>query len=38
MRRQQAEAIQNHDNEYVRSIEQGEATHRKYKSLKLGGS
>jgi hypothetical protein len=31
--RQQADAIQNHDNETVRNIE---ARHRKYKSLKLG--
>jgi hypothetical protein len=35
--RQQAEAIQNHENENVRYIEQGEARHRKYKRLKLGG-
>jgi hypothetical protein len=35
--RQQAEVIQNHDNENVRSIGQGEAPHRKYKTLKLGG-
>jgi hypothetical protein len=35
--RQQAEAIQNHDNENVRNIGQGEARHRKYKRLKLGG-
>jgi hypothetical protein len=34
---QQAEVIQNHENEYVRSIGQSEATHRKYKRLKLGG-
>jgi hypothetical protein len=33
----QAEVIQNHDNENVRNIGQGEARHRKYKSLKLGG-
>jgi hypothetical protein len=35
--RQQAEVIQNHDNENVRTIEEGEARHRKYKRLKLGG-
>jgi hypothetical protein len=35
--RQQAEVIQNHENEHVRSIGQGEARHRKYKGLKLGG-
>jgi hypothetical protein len=35
--RQQAEIIQNHDNENVRNIGQGEARHRKYKRLKLGG-
>jgi hypothetical protein len=35
--RQQAEVIQNHENEHVRSIEQGETRHRKYKRLKLGG-
>jgi hypothetical protein len=35
--RQQAEVIQNHDNENDRNIGQGEARHRKYKSLKLGG-
>jgi hypothetical protein len=35
--RQQAEVIQNHDNENVRFIGQGEAQHRKYKRLKLGG-
>jgi hypothetical protein len=34
--RQQAEVIQNHENEYVRGIGQGEARHRKYKKLKLG--
>jgi hypothetical protein len=33
--RQQAEIIQNHEN--VRYIGQGEAQHRKYKRLKLGG-
>jgi hypothetical protein len=37
MCRQQAEVIQNHENENVRSIGQGEARHRKYKKLKLGG-
>jgi hypothetical protein len=35
--RQQAEAIQNHENEHVLSIGQGKARHRKYKRLKLGG-
>jgi hypothetical protein len=35
--RQQAEVIQNHENENVRSIGQGETPHRKYKRLKLGG-
>jgi hypothetical protein len=36
--RQQAEVIQNHDNENACTIGQGEARHRKYKWLKLGGS
>jgi hypothetical protein len=31
------EVIQNHDNENVRNIGQGEARYRKYKMLKLGG-
>jgi hypothetical protein len=35
--RQQAEVIQNHENENVRYIGQGEARHRKYKRHKLGG-
>jgi hypothetical protein len=35
--RQQAEVIQKHKNENVRYIGQGEARHRKYKRLKLGG-
>jgi hypothetical protein len=35
--RKQAEVIQNHENENVRNIGQGEARHRKYKRLKLGG-
>jgi hypothetical protein len=35
--RQQAEVIQNHGKENVRYIGQGEARHRKYKRLKLGG-
>jgi hypothetical protein len=35
--RQQAEVKQNHDNVNVRNIGQGEARHRKYKRLKLGG-
>jgi hypothetical protein len=34
--RQQAEVIQNHENENVRYIGQGEARHRKYKRLKFG--
>jgi hypothetical protein len=35
--RQQAVVIQNHKNVNVRIIGQGEARHRKYKRLKLGG-
>jgi hypothetical protein len=35
--RKQAEAIRNHENEHVRGLEQGEAKHRKYKKLELGG-
>jgi hypothetical protein len=35
--RQQAEVIPNHENENVRNIGQGEARHRIYKRLKLGG-
>jgi hypothetical protein len=35
--RDRAEVIQNHENELVRGIGQGEAKHRKYKRLKLGG-
>jgi hypothetical protein len=35
--RQHAEVIDNHENEDVCSIRQGEARHRKYKRLKLGG-
>jgi hypothetical protein len=35
--RQQAEVIQNHENINVQNIGQGEARHRKYKRLKLGG-
>jgi hypothetical protein len=35
--RQQAEFIQNHEDTNVRNIGQGEARHRKYKRLKLGG-
>jgi hypothetical protein len=34
---QQAEIIQNHENEHVRGIGQGEARRSKYKGLKLGG-
>jgi hypothetical protein len=32
-----SEVIQNHENVNVRNIGQGEAWHRKYKRLKLGG-
>jgi hypothetical protein len=35
--RQQEEVIQNQDNDNVRNIVQGEARHRNYKKLKLGG-
>jgi hypothetical protein len=35
--RQQAEVILNHENANVCNIGQGEARHRKYKRLKLGG-
>jgi hypothetical protein len=35
--RQQAAVILNHNNENIRYIGQGEAQHRKYKKLKLGG-
>jgi hypothetical protein len=35
--RQQADVIQNHENANVCNIGQGEARHRKYKRLKLGG-
>jgi hypothetical protein len=35
--RQQTEVLQNHENENVHGIGQGEARHRKYKRLKLGG-
>jgi hypothetical protein len=35
--RQQAEVVQNHNNENVLNIGQGEARHRKYKKLKLDG-
>jgi hypothetical protein len=37
MCRRQAEVIENHENENARGIGQGEARHRKYKRLKLGG-
>jgi hypothetical protein len=36
--RRQAEVVQNYENEHVRSIGKGEATHRKQKRLNLGGS
>jgi hypothetical protein len=35
--RKQAEVTQNQENEHVRGIGQGEARHRKYKRLKVGG-
>jgi hypothetical protein len=35
--RRQAEVILNHENPTVRATGQGEARHRKYKKLKLGG-
>jgi hypothetical protein len=35
--RKQAEVIQNHENENVRYIGQGEAKHGKYQKLKPGG-
>jgi hypothetical protein len=35
--RQQAEVIQNHQYEHIRSKGQGEAKHTKYKRLTLGG-
>jgi hypothetical protein len=35
--KQQAKVIQHHENIHVRNIWQGEARHRKYKRLKLGG-
>jgi hypothetical protein len=35
--RQQAEVIQNHENANVRNTGQGDARHRKYMRLKLGG-
>jgi hypothetical protein len=35
--RKQAEVIQNYEDEYVRGIKKGEARHRKYMRLKLGG-
>jgi hypothetical protein len=35
--RQQADVTQNHDKQNVRTIGQGEACHRKYNRLKLGG-
>jgi hypothetical protein len=34
---QQAQVIQHHENIHVRNIGQGEARHRKYNRLKLGG-
>jgi hypothetical protein len=34
--RQEAEVIQNHENEHIRSIGQGEDRHKKYKRLELG--
>jgi hypothetical protein len=35
--RQQTEVIENHENEHVCSIGQGEAMHKKYKRLELDG-
>ena len=35
--KRQAEVIQNHDNKNISTMGQGEAQHRKYKRLKLGG-
>jgi hypothetical protein len=35
--RQEAQIIQNHEHIHVRNIGQGEAKHRNYKTLKLGG-
>jgi hypothetical protein len=35
--RRQAEVVQIHENKHIRSIGKGEARHRKYKRLKLGG-
>jgi hypothetical protein len=35
--RRQVEVIQNHENEHISGIEQGEARYRKYKRLKFGG-
>jgi hypothetical protein len=37
IRRQEAAVVQNHEDEHVRSLGKGEASHRKYKTLKLGG-
>jgi hypothetical protein len=34
--RQQAQVIQHHENIHIHNIGQGEARHRKYKTLKLG--
>jgi hypothetical protein len=36
--RRQADVIQNYENEHVHGIGQGDARHRKYKRLKLGGA
>jgi hypothetical protein len=36
--KQQAKVVQNHENKNFRYIGQGEARHKKYKRLKLGGS
>jgi hypothetical protein len=35
--RRQAEVIQNHENEHIRGIGQGDARYIKYKRLELGG-
>jgi hypothetical protein len=36
--RQRAEVTKNHENKHIRSIGQGEAKPREYKTLKLGGA
>jgi hypothetical protein len=34
--RQQAQAVDNHENSYIRNIEQGKDQHRKYMRIQLG--